>query len=343
MAEAQQGALGNVRQARRGGTEISRLMLLVPYLKTHVGATRGELAAEFDTTEEQIQQDLNTLWVCGLPGHGPGDLIDLAFEGDTVTVTFDAGIDRPLQLTGEEATALVVALRALADTPDLASNEAVTGALAKIESAVGDRASESSAISVTAEPPPAVAADITDALRRGRAMEIDYYVATRDETTTRLIDPLRQFRVDGRHYVEAWCRTAESVRMFRLDRIDSARILEEPAQGHDSAPSRDLSAGVFQATSDHPRVELNLTRGGRWVADYYPVEDLSEETAGVLKVFLRISDEVTLQRLIAQLGPDGLSSVDDPAVGAAIEAISARSREALLVYGIGDSTDRDGT
>ena len=33
--------------------------------------------------------------MCGLPGHGPGDLIDLSFEGDTVSVIFDAGMSRP--------------------------------------------------------------------------------------------------------------------------------------------------------------------------------------------------------------------------------------------------------
>ena len=55
--------------------------------------------------------------MCGLPGYGPGDLIDMAFDGDRVTLTYDAGIDRPLRLTPDEALALVVALRMLAETP----------------------------------------------------------------------------------------------------------------------------------------------------------------------------------------------------------------------------------
>ncbi len=41
----------------------------------------------------------------------------MAFDGDRVTITYDAGIDRPLRLTPDEALALVVALRMLAETP----------------------------------------------------------------------------------------------------------------------------------------------------------------------------------------------------------------------------------
>src|SRR5919205_3692079 len=75
--------------------------------------------------------------MCGLPGHGPGDLIDLSFEGSTVSVIFDAGMSRPLRLTAEEALALVVALRTLAELPGLTDRDAVERALAKVEAAAG--------------------------------------------------------------------------------------------------------------------------------------------------------------------------------------------------------------
>ncbi len=88
-------------------------------------------------SEAQLRRALTLLWMCGLPGHGPGDLIDLSFEGDTVSVIFDAGMSRPLRLTGEEALALVVALRTLAETHGLADTDAVQRALARVESVAG--------------------------------------------------------------------------------------------------------------------------------------------------------------------------------------------------------------
>src|SRR6185369_15768311 len=134
---------------RAGGSaeRLARLLNLVPYLLARPGIPIAEAAADHGVTERQLREDLELLWVCGLPGYGPGDLIDMAFDGDRVTVTYDAGIDRPLRLTHDEALALIVALRMLAQVPggiDLPgggnSREAVERALAKIESAAGDAA-----------------------------------------------------------------------------------------------------------------------------------------------------------------------------------------------------------
>ena len=56
--------------------QLPRLLALVPYLLKHPGVQTSEAAALFGVSEEQLRRDLNLLWVCGLPGHGPGDLID---------------------------------------------------------------------------------------------------------------------------------------------------------------------------------------------------------------------------------------------------------------------------
>src|SRR5947199_10787777 len=92
-----------------------RLLALVPYLLARPGIRIDDAARDFGVSAKQLRRDLELLWMCGLPGYGPGDLIDLSFEGDAVTVTFDAGMNRPLRLTGGEATALLVELRAVAE------------------------------------------------------------------------------------------------------------------------------------------------------------------------------------------------------------------------------------
>ena len=114
---------------------LPRLLALVPYLQAHNGIGIEEAAADFGISEDQLRRDLQLLWMCGLPGHGPGDLIDLSFEGDTISVVFDAGMSRPLRLTAEEALPLVVALRTLAEMPGVTDRDAVERALAKVESA----------------------------------------------------------------------------------------------------------------------------------------------------------------------------------------------------------------
>ena len=50
------------------------------------GPPRGPIAvaaADFGIAEKQLRRDLELLWMCGLPGYGPGDLMDLSFTGDT--------------------------------------------------------------------------------------------------------------------------------------------------------------------------------------------------------------------------------------------------------------------
>src|SRR3954454_18312567 len=96
---------------------LGRLLNLVPYLLARPGILISEAAADLDISEKQLREDLELLWVCGLPGYGRGDLMDRALDGDRVTISHDAGIARPLRLNQDEAFALVVARRMLAETP----------------------------------------------------------------------------------------------------------------------------------------------------------------------------------------------------------------------------------
>lgn len=185
---------------------LGRLLNLVPYLLTRPGIAVATAAADLAVTERQLREDLELLWLCGLPGYGPGDLIDMALDGDRITITYDAGIDRPLRLTPEEALSLVVALRLLAQTPGMSQRDAITRALAKIEEAAGAEADAPVTVGLRGDNDRLE--DLRSAVERRRALQITYYTASRDETTQRVVDPMRVLVVGGRPYLEAWCRTA---------------------------------------------------------------------------------------------------------------------------------------
>jgi len=311
---------------------LPRLLALVPYLLARPGVLLTEAAGDFGVPELQLRRDLELLWMCGLPGHGPGDLIDLSFDGDSVTVTYDAGMSRPLRLTADEALALVVALRTLAEVPGLAGRDAVERALAKVESAAGDAAHAAGAVAVRVEARAHTLTVVQQALDAGRALHLRYYTAGRDETTDRDVDPMRLLLVDGRSYLEAWCRRAEGVRLFRLDRIDEVWILDEPACPPPEATPRDLSAGLYQPAPDHPEVTLRLDRWARWVADYYPCEKVRETSDGRVEVTLRVADTDWVRRLALRLG--GAAEVVAPP--SLVEEVRAEARAALAGYGITD-------
>ncbi len=307
---------------------LPRLLALVPYLIARPGIPVEEAAADFGVSARQLRKDLELLWMCGLPGYGPGDLIDLSFEGDTITVTYDAGMRRPLRLTASEATALLVALRALADTPGIDDPDAVRRALAKVESAAGAARPAGVVVGlamreeqVTAQ----VREAVRDAIQRQRALHITYYTASRDEMSERTVDPMRVLLVEGRSYLEAWCRSAEGIRRFRLDRIDDIRVLDEPAVPPPHARPQDTSEGLFRAAADQMEAQLVLEPDARWIAEYYPVEDLVELDGGRARVRIRYTDTSWMIRLL--LAQAGEITVEEPAELRA--GVLARARQAL--------------
>ncbi|MBO0840926.1 MAG: YafY family transcriptional regulator, partial [Sciscionella sp.] len=285
---------------------LARLLALVPYFLARPGVRIDTAAADFGVPPRQLRKDLELLWMCGLPGYGPGDLIDLSFEGDTVTVTFDAGMRRPLRLTAAEATSMLVALRALAETPGVADTDAVRRALAKIEAAVG-QAQPGVVVGLTAREPREIAKTrdtVRDALRAKRALRITYYTASRDEVSERVVDPMRLLLVDGRSYLEAWCRNADGVRLFRLDRIDNVTQLDEPSAPPPHAEPTDVSAGLFRPQPDQRTARLVLDTDARWVAEYYPVDGIEELPDGRARVLMRYADTSWMVRLLLSLGGD---------------------------------------
>jgi proteasome accessory factor C len=310
------------------GDRMPRLLALVPYLLARPGINIDEAAQDFHVTPKQLRKDLELLWMCGLPGYGPGDLIDLSFEGETITVTHDAGMSRPLRLTGAEATALLVALRALAETPGVIDADAVHRTIAKIESAAGQAQPSGVVVGAgvregkkTAE----TRETVRGALQAGRALHMKYYTASRDSVSERTVDPMRLLIVQSVGYLEAWCRRVEAVRLFRLDRIDELTVLDEPAAPPAHAEPTDLSDGIFATRPDQPEAELVLEPDARWVAEYYPCEELDELDGGRLRIRMRYGDESWMVRLVLGLGGD--ATVEKPDILAT--AIRRRAADAL--------------
>jgi proteasome accessory factor C len=308
--------------------QLPRLLALVPYLLQHPGVPMSEAAALFGVSEEQLRRDLNLLWVCGLPGHGPGDLIDLEFEGDTITLFEPAGVTRPLRLAVDEALALLVALRTLSETPGLADRDAVDRTLAKIEEAAGAAASPAHRVEVALEGEEQVLPVVREALERRRRLHLGYYVPGRDETTERDVDPMRLLLVEGRSYLEAWCRRVEAVRLFRLDRVVTIALLDVAAELPAEATERDISQGLFQPSDGDIQIALALRPGAHWVADYYPCESVEDLGDGTLVARLRTPDPAWVVRLALRLG--AAARVVEPAELA--EQVRTAARSALAAY-----------
>lgn len=288
-------------------SRLSRLLALVPYLLARQGVPIGAAAREFGISERQLVKDLELLFVCGLPGHLPDDLIEADWESGHVYVSNADTIARPLRLGVDEAVALLVGLRTLADLPGLHDRDAIDRAIAKLEQAAGDAADPGGrvAVEVDGHGRGAILALWHEALALKRRLHLRYHVPARDETTERDVDPMRVVVVDGRPYLEAWCRRAEDVRLFRLDRVVEATLLDVPADVPQDARHRDFDEGVFQPSPDDLLVTVDLDPGGHWVAEYYPCESIERLDGGILRIGLRTADTRWVERLLLRLGGAG--------------------------------------
>lgn len=311
-----------------------RMLSLVTYLRERPGAHVQDVARAFGITEDELISDLDVLPMCGTSFRG-GDLLDIDTDGDRIWWHNPDDVAEPLRLAADEATALLVAARAVATLPGLreSDRQALLRATAKLEAAAGEAAGASSRLSVTFESEGGVFADVDRAISERRRLWLRYYSPARDELTEREVDPIRLFAV-GHTYMEAWCRLSEARRTFRLDRVAEIRLLDEPAAPPE-LELRDLSAGLVQPSADDPEVVVEVGPGGRWVAEYYPHDSADELPDGGLRITLRTPAPASLRRLALRLGGDGrIASPDDLA-----DSARRAAREALAAYD-GDDAHR---
>jgi proteasome accessory factor C len=284
---------------------LRRLLALVPYVATRRVVGLAETAATFGMTERELIDDLNLAWCVELRAPEPYCPIDLSYEDGEISISQAESIARPLRLAADEASALLVALRMLAEAGG--GGDAVARLIAKIEDAAGAAGAASSQVAIQIEHPNAgdkAAAALSGALAAGRRVHLRHYAPRRDEATERDVDPMRLLVVEGRTYLEGWCRRAEGVRLFRLDRVLSVDVLDVPAEVPENAEPVDVDAGLFTASPSDLLVEIELAPAARWIAESYPCESVTELADGRLRVGLRTPDTTLFRRLALRLGED---------------------------------------
>ncbi len=206
---------------------LGRLLAMVPYLLANPGVEMTRAAQHFEITEAQLVKDLQLLFVCGLPGHLPDDLIDAEWESGRIHLSNADTIAQPLRFGLDEAVTLLAGLRVLQDAPGAADSAIVESATATLTAASETAADTARAVEIAVEPAPdpELSALLTDAVRHQQRLRLTYLVTGRDERTAREVAPMRLLAVHGHWYLEAWCHRAQAVRTFRFDRILAARAV----------------------------------------------------------------------------------------------------------------------
>lgn len=203
----------------------SRLLDLVPYIKTHQGISLVELAEVFEVSTDQMISDLTTLWMCGLPGYTPLELMDLDFESGYVTIRNAPTLARPRSITHEEGVALVLGLDVLRSGISSERIDLIE-AIASLSQRIARLVNLPLALSASSDISQEVTTSVKDAIAHRSGLQISYHSLYKDEISSRVILPLEILDSQGYLYLHAYCFTALDFRHFRIDRIQSAHSVE---------------------------------------------------------------------------------------------------------------------
>ena len=252
---------------------VERFLLLLPWLKNHPGVTITEAAEHFGITTAQLVQDLRDICDSEVPGMYPGDGVNITYWGSdlevrddcTIVVTESLNFDRPTRIGAADAGRLVLALEVL-ETMVGSGFSAIRSARDKLTALAPGVVEDAETVPTPARAPSAVIATVMQALATGQCLTIDYLSGGRDEISTRVIEPMELVvEAGGLERVESWCRRAEGVRSFRVDRILRAELSDE-------APRRPEAIDRAAALGDSPAMQVHVSgpSTSAWALDGLP-------------------------------------------------------------------------
>lgn len=306
----------------RTASRLTRILAMLPWVIDHPGVHVDDVCERFGYTRKELIKDLDLVFVCGLPGYGPGDLMVAYVEDERVVVdTADYFANAP-RLTAAEGLALLASGMTVMATGQ--GSDVLASAVDKLSNALVPDGHEILTVDVSAEH------DLSGTLRRavtdGNVVEIVYTTLSRGDTSTRDIEPWTVFTSLGNWYVSAFCRSSNGERVFRLDRIQSVKVTDQRFKPPTAPPEPHVR---YTPSEEDVTAVIELSPEAFWVSDYYPVEIVSETPTSRTVRFSAYDASVAAQLLIRLGGRAKLIA------GTEVESATLELRRRMLgVYAV---------
>ena len=110
---------------------------------------------------------------------------------------------------------------------------------------------------------------VGSALVQRHRVEIQYFTRSRNQRSRREVSPQRLVHYRNAWYLDAWCHKAEELRVFSLDAIEDARMIDRKARNVSAAEiDRTLGAGygIYRGTKLRWAVLRFTPEAARWVS-----------------------------------------------------------------------------
>lgn len=279
----------------RTAQRLSRILSMLPWVIANPGAEVSEVCERFGYTERELAADLDLVFVCGLPGYGPGDLMVAYIDEDEVVVEMADYFSQPVRLSSPEALTLLAAAMAVVSTGQ--APEALERAAVKLQTVLVPDDPEALVVDLSE---PDLVGELRTAAGDGHVVTIEYVGLAAGKETVRDIEPWSVFSTLGNWYVRGFCRLADAERVFRVDRIRRATSTNERFDPPEEPPR---PAVGYTPNEADVRAKIRLGPRARWVVDYYPVEIVTADESGSIVEF-SAGDAAVVARLLLRLGDE---------------------------------------
>jgi predicted DNA-binding transcriptional regulator YafY len=185
------------------------------------------LATKFGVDQKQIIKELELIFLCGLPGYTPYELIDLTFEDGFVTIIDPQLFDKPRKFTETEGViinlGLVLLKNSISDTNQI---QVIDHLIQKLTAKF--KVTSSAVIEKLSKPD--FYDEITKSINQNDSICIDYASISEDSLYQRLIKPLRISIRNGFYYLYATDLEKDVDRVYRMDQIRSISSIQSNSQ-----------------------------------------------------------------------------------------------------------------
>jgi proteasome accessory factor C len=295
---------------------IRRCLAMIPLIRARPGIRIPELASIFGVREEEIWEDItDVLTLCGVPPYLPHNYLVFSIHGDRVSIRFAEHLSRPVHLTLQEALAIDLALRSVSGGRPPAFGDAAPRLRAKLRDLLGGRereALEAFDRSVAGRLPSDLVIEtigiLKEAMGRNVCARIEYYTASRDAVSERVIEPYGLIDHRGNWYVIARDQQRGDQLPFRVDRIRTAELLRQEYEVPDDFTAEAYRRDDMWQEGEKDvvvKVRFSAAVAGR-VREEAPRRDLHDLPGGELVRSFRIDRQRPrwLYTHIARYGPD---------------------------------------
>lgn len=286
-----------------------RTMDLIPYILENPGISIGKLAKQFSVSEKQVEKDLQLIFMCGLPGYTPYELIDLIFEDGVVSIIDPQVLDKPRRFTKSELVVIVLGLQLLSELS--AFDATRSGKLQLLSNKIMKLGGSNSVVIAPSSSKSPYVEVITRAITDKKSLTIQYQSLVKDEISVRAIIPHSLYLMNGNLYLSALDLKAKSDRIFKVELIKSCEIGNE------------ISSEAVGKDSSAVEIVLDVQRAYRnFIERNSSIITAVEEQKNSFRVHLKLNNLEWLKRSILSNSP-GIKVISPPSLAQEVAELAA--------------------